>query len=199
MRYTSHEAITSSGNVYDVALIALTITQGTPQLRNVEAQAALLDRHIGPRLCDEFAFLDHLAGLTDQKTKKVECAAAEGNGRPITLQETSARQKAEGPERKYLHERFVIESAPAASALARFGNFVDPLFRQTALLASDVHGKSSWCWQAKHRHCALRERRNASASKPERLAAEAQLVAGNDYDPSLVLCQSGMGFIGPIP
>src|SRR5579864_6949120 len=73
------EAITSSGNVHDVALTALAITQGAPQLGDVEAQAALLDRDVGPRSGHELALADDFAGAADQNAEQVECTAAQRN------------------------------------------------------------------------------------------------------------------------
>jgi hypothetical protein len=53
-----------------------TVTQGTPQLSDVEAKAALVDGQVGPSSGHKLAFCDNFARAADQKAQKVECTTA---------------------------------------------------------------------------------------------------------------------------
>jgi hypothetical protein len=139
---TRHEAVTSSWNVHDIAFTSLAVTQGAPQLNDVEAQAALLDRYIGPNSRDELALSDHLARSSDEKTEQIESPAAHGNRRAVTFQETSVRNDTERPERKDLHQSFRI--VVAASVESPLNHVVPASIRQELLLASAIHRESSW-------------------------------------------------------
>ena len=92
------EAVPAPGDVGHITIAALTVAQGLPQLRDVEAQAALIDRYVGPGIGHQLALADDFAGAADQEREKVECPTAKRDRFAVALQTTLVRNNAEGPE-----------------------------------------------------------------------------------------------------
>ncbi|MEY9386892.1 hypothetical protein ABIF93_005149 [Bradyrhizobium japonicum] len=53
----------------------------------MEAQAAFIDRHVGPDALDQLTLVDDLAGALDEKNEDVECAAAEVKRSAVLLEQ----------------------------------------------------------------------------------------------------------------
>ncbi|MEY9504601.1 hypothetical protein ABIE87_004159 [Bradyrhizobium diazoefficiens] len=87
MKQRGGETIAASGDVDDVAGTFAGIAQRLAQRRDVEAQAAFVDRHAGPDALDQLALVNDLAGALGEKNQNVECAAAKVKRGAVLLQQ----------------------------------------------------------------------------------------------------------------
>ena len=82
----SGKAITATRDVHDISRADGTTTKGLAQCGDVEAEAALVDIHIGPDLFDKVAFVHDLAGTFRKEDQNVERTPADMKWSAIFLQ-----------------------------------------------------------------------------------------------------------------
>ena len=80
------KAITATRDVHDIARTDGATTKGLAQCGDVEAEAALVDIHIGPDVFDQVAFVHDLAGTFRQEDQNVERTAADMKWSAVFLQ-----------------------------------------------------------------------------------------------------------------
>ena len=82
----SGKAIAATRDVDDISGADCTTTKSLAQCGDVEAEAALVDIHIGPDLLDKVALVHDLAGTFRQEDQNVERAPADMKWSAIFLQ-----------------------------------------------------------------------------------------------------------------
>ena len=82
----SGKAIAAARDVDDISGADGTTTKGLAQCGDVEAEAALVDIHIGPDLLDQVAFVHDLARTFRKEDQNVERAAADMKWSAVFLQ-----------------------------------------------------------------------------------------------------------------
>ena len=92
------ETIAAAGHVDDIAGAFAGIAQGLAQRRDVEAQAAFVDIHVGPDALDQLTLVDDLAGTLGEKNEDVERAAAEVKRDAILLEQPRPWKQPKWPE-----------------------------------------------------------------------------------------------------
>nr|WP_238578702.1 hypothetical protein [Inquilinus limosus] len=93
-----HEAVAPSRQRRDVARAVLAVAQRLAQPGDVEAQAALLDDHVGPHLGDQLALADRLVRAGDEGHQDVQRPGAEIDRGAVPGQQPLAHGQAEGTE-----------------------------------------------------------------------------------------------------
>ena len=82
----SGKAITATRDVHDISRADGTTTKGLAQCGDVEAEAALVDIHIGPDVFDQVAFVHDLPRTFRQEDQNVERSPADMKWSAVFLQ-----------------------------------------------------------------------------------------------------------------
>jgi hypothetical protein len=77
--YRSYERISSTGNIDDVAAFLISIAEDLSQGSDMDAQVAVFDESIGPRVLYEFVFANDFAGTFREGNQQVERPTAQAH------------------------------------------------------------------------------------------------------------------------
>ena len=87
------EAIAAARDVGDVAGPVLAVAKHLAQLRDMDAQADLLDREAGPRVAENLVLRHHFAGTAEEQAQNIHRAAAELDRRSVPLEQPRPQRK----------------------------------------------------------------------------------------------------------
>src|SRR5215471_13707940 len=93
-----HKRVATARDVGDVARAVSAMAQGLAQRRQLNAQAALVDRNVGPHPLCQLPFTDDFAGMLDQHDQHVHRPTAESDWLAIPLEKPLPGVQTKGAE-----------------------------------------------------------------------------------------------------
>ena len=93
-----HQCVAAAWCIDDVAGTRSSVAQCLAQRCHVEAQAAFVDRHVGPDPGEQIGLADDLAGAFGEGDEDVESAAADVNRYAIAFEQPFVREQPEWAE-----------------------------------------------------------------------------------------------------
>ena len=112
-RDRSYEAIAPTGNVGDITLSCLSVTEGPAQRRDVNPEISLFNKSVRPRAGDQILLADKFVGTLGQSDQDIQRTATETDRLAILKEELLRWNKPKWPERN----RVVAEAAVRSGTL----------------------------------------------------------------------------------
>lgn len=94
-----HEAVAAAGDRRDVANPLPTVSERLAKAGDLEPQAALVDKRVGPHLCEKIPLPDDLVRPRDQRGQDINGPISDLDRYPVPRQQPLPRREQEGPER----------------------------------------------------------------------------------------------------